>query len=72
MAPRTSADVLRKYGLEPDPVIEYYKQGVDRSRLRENLRRTVAERMELLMEMQRLHEEARRAGEKLRNTDPTD
>ena len=66
MAPRTSADVLRKYGLEPDPVIEYYKQGVDRTRLRENLRRTVAERMELLMEMQRLHEEARRAGEKLR------
>lgn len=66
MSPRNSADVLRKYGLEPDPVIEYYKQGVDRSRLRENLRRTVAERMELLMEMQRLHEEARRAGEKLR------
>lgn len=66
MSPRNSADVLRKYGLEPDPVIEYYKQGVDRTRLRENLRRTVAERMELLMEMQRLHEEARRAGEKLR------
>jgi len=68
MSPRNSADVLRKYGLEPDPVIEYYKQGVDRSRLRENLRRTVAERMELLMEMQRLHEEARRAGEKLRKS----
>ena len=68
MCPRNSADVLRKYGLEPDPVIEYYKQGVDRTRLRENLRRTVAERMELLMEMQRLHEEARRAGEKLRKS----
>ena len=72
MSPRNSADVLRKYGLEPDPVIEYYKQGVDRTRLRENLRRTVAERMELLMEMQRLHEEARRAGEKLRDGDTAD
>lgn len=61
-----SAGVLRRYGLEPDPVIEHYKLGVDRSRLRENLRRTVSERMALLIELQRLHEEARRAGEALR------
>jgi len=62
---RTAA-VLRKYGLEPDPVIEFYKRDVDRSRLRQNLMRTTDERMALLVEMQRLHEEARRAGEKLR------
>ncbi len=66
MAPTDSAEVLRRYGLEPDPVIEHYKLGVDRTRLRENLRRTVAERMALLVELQRLHEEARRAGEALR------
>jgi len=52
---RTAA-VLRKYGLEPDPVIEFYKRDVDRSRLRQNLERTTDERMALLVEMQRLHE----------------
>lgn len=66
MVNRDPADVLRRHGLEPDPVIEFYKRGVDRTRLRENLRRSVAERMELLIELQRLHEEARRAGAALR------
>jgi hypothetical protein len=48
--------------LEPDPVIEAYKKHVDRTLLRENLRRTVQERFEMLIELQRLAEEAHRAG----------
>jgi hypothetical protein len=48
--------------LEPDPVIEAYKKDVDRTLLRENLRRTVKERFERLIELQRLAAEARRAG----------
>jgi len=46
--------------LEPDPVIEAYKQYVDRTLLRENLRRSVEERLANLVELQRLAEEARR------------
>ena len=48
--------------LEPDPVIEAYKRGVDRTLLDENLRRSVDERVRNLMALQRLAEEARRAG----------
>lgn len=47
---------------EPDPVIEAYKHDIDRTLLRENLRRTVDERVRNLMALQRLAEEARRAG----------
>lgn len=47
--------------LERDPVIEAYKKHVDRTLLRENLRRTVQERLDRLIELQRLAEEARRA-----------
>jgi uncharacterized protein (DUF3084 family) len=50
-----------------DPVIELYKQGVDRTLLRENLRRTPEERLRALQELQRLAEEVRRAGARLRN-----
>lgn len=48
--------------LEPDPVVEAYKRDIDRTLLRENLRRSVAERLERLVALQRLAEEARRAG----------
>ena len=48
--------------LEPDPVIEAYKRDVDRTLLDENLRRSVDERVRNLMALQRLAEEARRAG----------
>ena len=48
--------------LEPDPVIEEYKKDVDRTLLRQNLRRTVAERLANLLALQRLAEEARKAG----------
>ena len=46
---------------EPDPVIEAYKKDVDRTLLRENLKRTVEERLTNLMRLQRFAEEMRRA-----------
>ena len=49
---------------EPDPVIETYKRDVDRTLLRENLRRSVEERIEALMRAQQLAEEFRRAGQR--------
>lgn len=47
---------------DPDPVVEAYKQHVDRSLIRENLKRSVEERLEALMQLQRFAEELRRAG----------
>ena len=47
---------------EPNPVIEAYKKDVDRTLIRENLKRTVTERFERLMALQRFAEEMRRAG----------
>jgi hypothetical protein len=55
--------VLRDGSLEPDPVIEAYKKDVDRSLLRENLRRSPEERLRALMELQRFAAELKRAGE---------
>ena len=51
---------------EPDPVVDAYKRHIDRTLLRQNLRRTVTERVENLMALQRLAAEARRAGQSLR------
>jgi hypothetical protein len=62
----SSAEILRRYGLEPDPVIEAYKPGIDRSLLTENLRRSVDERVQNLQALQTLAEEARRAGRAVR------
>jgi len=45
-----------------DPVIEAYKKDVDRTLIRENLRRTVEERILQAEELQRTAEELRRAG----------
>ena len=47
---------------EPDPVIEAYKKDVDRSLIRENLKRTPDERMRGLVALQRFAIELRRAG----------
>lgn len=47
---------------EPDPVVEAYKRDVDRTLIRENLRRTVEERFDALMRLQQFAEELRRAG----------
>jgi hypothetical protein len=48
--------------LEPDPVIEVYKKDVDRTLLQENLKLTVEERFQSLMQLQRFAEEMRQAG----------
>ena len=50
---------------ETDPVIEAYKKDIDRSLLRQNLKRTVAERLANLVALQRLAEEAQRSGERI-------
>lgn len=50
----------------PDPVVELYKQSVDRSLLRENLKRSPDERVRNLMALQRMAEELRRAGREAR------
>ncbi|SRR5216683_2882854 len=43
------------------PLIALYKRDVDRTLIRENLRRTPEERLQALQEMQRFAEELRRA-----------
>lgn len=52
--------------IEPDPVIEAYKRDVDRTLIRENLRRSVEERIEALIQLQQVAAEFRRAGQRLR------
>jgi hypothetical protein len=47
---------------ESDPVIETYKKDVDRTLIRENLKRTVEQRMENPVALQRFAEELRVAG----------
>ncbi len=56
----------RHEALELDPVIEAYKKDIDRTLLRENLRRSVAERLANLVALQRFAEEVRRAGRAVR------
>ena len=51
---------------EPDPVIEAYKRDVDRTLIRESLRRSIEERIEALIELQRRADELRRAGQRIR------
>jgi hypothetical protein len=55
-------EILRRFRFEPDPVIEAYKQHVDRTLLRANLQRTPEERWETLAAATRLAHEVRRAG----------
>jgi hypothetical protein len=45
-----------------NPIIELYKRDVDRTLIRENLKRTVTERFERHQAMQRFALEMRRAG----------
>ncbi|HVZ71002.1 MAG TPA: hypothetical protein VHJ20_01395 [Polyangia bacterium] len=58
--------ILRRFGLDPDPVVEAYKKDVDRTLLRQNLRRTPEERWRILLEAYRLAEEVRQAGARAR------
>jgi len=48
--------------LEPDPVIEAYKKDIDRTLIRENLKRSVEERFRNAMALARFADELRRAG----------
>ncbi len=48
-----------------DPVIEAYKRDVDRTLIRENLKRSIEERLEALIELQRFAEELGRAGQRV-------
>lgn len=50
--------------LASDPVIEAYKKDVDRTLLRENLKRSVEERLRDLMRLQRFAEDWREAGKR--------
>ena len=52
--------------LKPDPVVEAYKVNVDRTLLRENLRLTIQQRFENLMQLQRFASELRKAGQSAR------
>ncbi len=47
-----------------EEIIELYKRDVDRTLLRENLRKTPEQRLRDLMALQRFAEEVRRAGRK--------
>lgn len=49
-----------------DPVIEAYKKDIDVTLIRENLRLTVDQRFQQLMELQRFAEELKTAGEAVR------
>ena len=51
---------------DQDPVIEAYKRDLDRTLIRENLKRSVTERFERLMALQRFAEELHRAGREAR------
>ena len=66
MQERNSDRVEDSWEPASDPVVEAYKRHVDRTLPRQNLRRTVTERVRNLMALQRLAEEARRAGQSRR------
>ena len=61
-APGRRTAAPRETAFEPDPVVEAYKRHVDRTLLRQNLRRSVTERVANLIALQRLAAEERRAG----------
>ena len=53
-------------GPTPDPVVEAYKAGIDRTLIRENLKLTVEQRFRKAMELACLADELRRAGRESR------
>lgn len=62
---RTSRRLL-DVGLEPDPVIEAYKRDIDRTLIREQLRKSVDQRLDDLQRLYDFSHELRRAGDRLR------
>jgi hypothetical protein len=51
---------------DPDPVIESYKSGIDRTLIRENLKLPVEERFRKAMSLARFADELRSAGRQAR------
>jgi hypothetical protein len=51
----------------PDPVVDAYKPGIDRTLIRENLRRSPEQRVRALQQLQAFAEELRRAGKGIPN-----
>ena len=52
----------------PDPAVDAYKPGIDRTLIRENLKRSPEERVRALQQLQAFAEELRRAGKVLRES----
>lgn len=59
-------DQIKPKRTSMDDVIDEYKKHVDRSLIRENLRLSVTERFENLMNLQAFAEELKRGGKSLR------
>ena len=59
------AEIVDSGALQPDPVTEAYKRDVDRSLIRENLKLSIDERFERLMNLQRFASEIRSAGKQV-------
>jgi hypothetical protein len=57
-----NATMPTKRQTESDPVIEFYKEHIDRTLIRKNLRLTIEERLNQLMKLQEFAEELRRSG----------
>jgi hypothetical protein len=55
---------------DKDPVVEAYKEGIDRTLIRENLKLSVEERFRKAQELARFAEEMRRAGRHARQPEP--
>jgi len=66
-APPSDAEILRKYGIEPDPVIEAYKKDVDRTLLRENLKLTPDQRLDKLQDFAGFVADLQEAGRRARS-----
>ena len=64
--PRQPDPIGVKISLDPDPVIERYKQDIDRTRIRASRQRTPEERLRNLMALQRFAEELRAADQRAR------
>lgn len=59
-------EILRRFGFEPEPVVEAYKRSIDCTLLRQNLMRSPEDRWRLIAAATALAEEMRRAGAKAR------
>lgn len=57
-----SRDSGNEHAIEPDPVIEVYKRDVDRTLIRQQLRRSVDERVANMIAALRFAEALREAG----------